>query len=86
MELEMDDAGAISDNGQDEWEDAEVHEDDPDPVSPSLHPEDVSNFLKLSNVLRIFLSDSLTDAAISEADSLIREYGLELIKVGPPSP
>lgn len=46
-----------------------------------LDPRDPGNFLKLVSVLNIFLADSLTDAEIDKADTLIREYNVELIEV-----
>ena len=46
-----------------------------------LDPKDPANFLKLASALNIFLADTLTDNQINEADNLIREYNLELIKV-----
>jgi hypothetical protein len=46
-----------------------------------LDPRDPGNFLKLASVLNIFLADSLTDAEIDKADTLIREYNIELIEV-----
>ena len=47
-----------------------------------LNPKDPANFLKLASALNIFLSDTLTDTQVNEADNLIREYNVELIKVG----
>ena len=46
-----------------------------------LDPKDPANFLKLASSLNILLSDTLTDDQINEADNLIREYNVELIKV-----
>ena len=46
-----------------------------------LDPRDPANFLKLAAALNIFLADTLTNNQINEADNLIREYNLELIKV-----
>lgn len=46
-----------------------------------LHPQDVSNFLKLSTALRILLSGSITEDQLVEADRLIREYCTELLEV-----
>ncbi len=46
-----------------------------------LDPLDPGNFLKLVSVLNIFLADSLTDAEIDKADTLIHEYNIELIEV-----
>ena len=46
-----------------------------------LDPKDPANFLKLASALNIFLSDTLTDNQINEADNLIREYNVELIEV-----
>ncbi len=46
-----------------------------------LDPKDPANFLKLASALNIFLADTLTDNQINEADNLIWEYNLELIKV-----
>ena len=47
----------------------------------SLDPKDPANFLKLASALNIFLSDTLSDNQINEADTLIREYNIELIEV-----
>ena len=46
-----------------------------------LDPRDPGNFLKLVSALNIFLADSLTDAEIDKADTLICEYNIELIEV-----
>ena len=47
-----------------------------------LDPKDPANFLKLASALNIFLSDTLTDTQVNEADNLIWEYNVELIMVG----
>ena len=60
-------------NAEDEAQDA---------ATPShLHPRDPGNFLKLGTALKIFASCKITESQIEEADSLIREYCLELIEV-----
>lgn len=46
-----------------------------------LHPDDVSNFMKLTRALQILLAGRITDAKIEEADELIRSYCTELIEV-----
>ena len=46
-----------------------------------LDPNDPANFLKLASALNIFLLDRLTNIQIHEADTLIREYNIELIEV-----
>ena len=46
-----------------------------------LDPRDPGNFLKLVSALNIFLADSLTDAEINKADTLIHEHNIELIEV-----
>ncbi|KAL6307236.1 hypothetical protein BKA93DRAFT_926583 [Sparassis latifolia] len=91
MELESDDAGALSDEQEDDWEeDTNFHkcqcqdddDDDENRNAPSnLHPQDVSNFLKLSSALTILLSETLTMSDLDKADSLIRKYCLELIEL-----
>ncbi|KAF7372218.1 hypothetical protein MVEN_00081200 [Mycena venus] len=45
----------------------------------NLHPDDPGNFLKLSAALSILQQETLWDADIDNADSLIREYCTELI-------
>lgn len=47
----------------------------------NLHPDDPSNFLKLSAALRILSQYVLTDADIVQADGLLRQYCTELISV-----
>ncbi|KIJ15289.1 hypothetical protein PAXINDRAFT_11827, partial [Paxillus involutus ATCC 200175] len=47
----------------------------------SLHPDDPANFLKLSSALHLLIKRKLTDHDINLAGKLIREYGVELIKL-----
>lgn len=47
----------------------------------NLHPDDPQNFLKLCGALCILVSKSITEPEIDEADSLIRQYCLELVQV-----
>ena len=63
-----------------------VANDDPDNPDTnderfSMHPDDPRNFLKLCSALRILIQRRLTDLEIDQADSLLREYGTELISV-----
>ena len=53
----------------------------PKKIGYCLNPKDPANFLKLASALNIFLSDTLTDNQINEADNLIQEYNVELIEV-----
>jgi hypothetical protein len=46
-----------------------------------LHPDNPANFLKLSGALWIFMQHTLSDADINAADTLIRQYVTELLKV-----
>ena len=85
MELESDDDGAI------EISDDEVYpsDDDSDPGEAAfrgtqtsrLHPRDLDNFMKLSRVLRLLLREDLTEAQVTHADHLLREYLVELLEV-----
>lgn len=47
----------------------------------SLHSDDPANFLKLSMAIRILIKRTIVDDDIDEADRLLREYNIELIKV-----
>jgi len=46
-----------------------------------LHPDDPANFLKLCAALRILMRHALSETDIDNADSFLREYATELIKV-----
>jgi len=46
-----------------------------------LHPDDPANFLKLCAALRILMQHVLSETDIDNADSLLREYATESIKV-----
>ncbi|KAG1796123.1 hypothetical protein EV424DRAFT_1353275 [Suillus variegatus] len=56
-----------------------VEADDLEDPKFSLHPDDPANFLKLSAALRILIQRKLSDDDIDRADTLIREYNVELI-------
>lgn len=58
-----------------------VEADDLEDPKFSLHPDDPANFLKLSAALRILIQRKLSDDDIDRADTLIREYNVELIHV-----
>ncbi|KAF8834357.1 hypothetical protein BDN67DRAFT_1016592 [Paxillus ammoniavirescens] len=63
-----------------------AHPDDNDDLSNtdekfSLHPDDPINFLKLCSALRILIRRKLSDHDINQADSLLHEYNIELIKL-----
>jgi hypothetical protein len=47
----------------------------------SLHPDDPTNFLRLSAALRLLVRRRLTDANIDHSEHLIREYCTELLPV-----
>lgn len=47
----------------------------------NLHPSDPANFLKLSMAIRILIKRTITDHDIDEAERLLREYNVELIKL-----
>jgi len=69
----------------------DIHEDPPttfvagdegeEDVKFGLHPDDPANFLKLCAALRILMQHVLSDTDIDSADTLIRQYNTELIKV-----
>ncbi|KAI0323378.1 hypothetical protein GY45DRAFT_1376364 [Cubamyces sp. BRFM 1775] len=77
--LEPDDAGAQLEPGDEEW--FEEDEEDDSSVPSQLHPRDLANFFKLCKALRLFLSDSLSEAQLTAADELIRQYCLELVEL-----
>lgn len=58
----------------------EVLDTDPNDEKYLLHPDDPTNFLKLSTALRILIKRRLTNEDINLADRSLREYGAELIK------
>ncbi|TFY72264.1 hypothetical protein EVG20_g747 [Dentipellis fragilis] len=71
----------IPDAGAQETDDIFGNSDDEgnEPIYPNLHPDDPSNFFKLSSFLKIVLSPTITDQAIDEAEHLIRAYCRELV-------
>ena len=84
MVLDDDDAGAVPEEEDGDWEDD--NEDDEDELDPGmrtcqLHPRDLNNFLKLCRALRLFISDAMSEEQITSADALIREYCTELLEV-----
>ncbi|KII85388.1 hypothetical protein PLICRDRAFT_31629 [Plicaturopsis crispa FD-325 SS-3] len=57
-------------------------DEEQDSATPShLHQDDPGNFLKLCTALKILVSREITDREIDEADTLLREYCQELVKV-----
>lgn len=59
----------------------DVGDDGEEELKFGLHPDDPANFLKLSGALRILMQHTLLDADIDSADTLIRQYVTELLKV-----
>ncbi|KAI0093118.1 hypothetical protein BDY19DRAFT_902918 [Irpex rosettiformis] len=61
------------------------HDSSPSASTPddpcNLHPDDPANFLKLSEALRILSQYVLTESDVNMADTLLRSYCSELIKV-----
>ena len=51
----------------------------------SLHPDDPAAFLKLAAFLNIFLAERITEHQLRSADSLVRSYCKDLIRVCPRS-
>ena len=51
----------------------------------SLHPDDPAAFLKLAAFLNVFLAERVTEDQLQYADSLVRSYCKDLIRVPPPS-
>ena len=47
----------------------------------SLHPDDPAAFLTLATFLNIFLAESVEEKKLQEADTLVRVYCKELIRV-----
>ncbi|EMD33478.1 hypothetical protein CERSUDRAFT_57200 [Gelatoporia subvermispora B] len=82
MELEMDDAGADSE-GEDAYSGAEEPSEAENTCN--MHPRDLSNFLKLSQAIRLILQDHLEESALSRADLLLREYCSELLELYGPA-
>ncbi|KAI5988503.1 hypothetical protein EDC04DRAFT_2614528 [Pisolithus marmoratus] len=46
-----------------------------------LHPNDLSNFLKLCATIHLLIKNTITDQEVSSADTLLREYCTELIQL-----
>jgi hypothetical protein len=63
------------------WHDEDNEDEEPEPVYPNLHPQDPSNFFKLSAALKLLLARKITDSDIDTADALLREYCTELMEV-----
>ncbi|KAG1826357.1 hypothetical protein EV424DRAFT_1345673 [Suillus variegatus] len=59
----------------------DVGDDGEEELKFGLHPDDPANFLKLSGALRILMQHTLLDADIDSADTLIRQYVTELLKL-----
>ncbi|KAG1736838.1 uncharacterized protein EDB91DRAFT_1055457 [Suillus paluster] len=55
--------------------------DEEEELKFGLHPDDPANFLKLSGALRILMHHTLSDTDIDCADTLIRQYATELLKL-----
>lgn len=66
-------------NPDDGDEDEDEREDER--ALPNLTHKDPANFFKLSAALKIILAHRLNDADIDAADTLLREYCLELMEV-----
>lgn len=47
----------------------------------NLHPKDPLNFLKLAAAIKLLTAEVVTEADLTEADSLLRSYCKELIEV-----
>ncbi|KAF8057435.1 hypothetical protein FPV67DRAFT_1677229 [Lyophyllum atratum] len=57
-----------------------------DNATPSnLHEDDPGNFLKLCTALKILVSRTITEHDLTNADRLLREYCLELVKLYGPA-
>lgn len=80
LTLDGDDAGAQEEHDKDAWIDEDNEEDD-SARALQLHPCDLDNFFKLCSALKIFLAETINEAQLSCADTLIREYCTELIEV-----
>ncbi|KAI0749923.1 hypothetical protein C8Q80DRAFT_1120041 [Daedaleopsis nitida] len=82
MVLESDDDGAVEVDTNDLYSDGSNDEDAPQstPSQANLNPQDVTNFLKLSEALTLFLAEELSEEDILKADRLLREYCSELIE------
>lgn len=79
--LEEDDSGAVEDADEDAWIDED--EDDDSVRAPQLHQRDLDNFFKLCSALKLYLAERIDEAQLSRADSLMREYCIELVEVRP---
>ncbi|KAH9852401.1 hypothetical protein C2E23DRAFT_860058 [Lenzites betulinus] len=76
--LEADDAGAIDLDDNDDWMDVEPTDDSAHPSQ--LHPRDLTNFLKLCSALKLYLADQVHEDDLQRADTLMREYCIELME------
>ncbi|KAI0685851.1 hypothetical protein C8T65DRAFT_835719 [Cerioporus squamosus] len=82
MDLEPDDDGAVEIPEDDVYLSEEDDSgDEGGAANPSMHPRDLSNFLKLSHALRLLLVEELTVSDIAAADRLLREYCTELLEL-----
>lgn len=61
--------------------DEDADEEDRDAFIHNMHPRDPAHFFKLTAALRILFARKITDEEIDKADTLLREYSLELIEV-----
>ncbi|KAI0362827.1 hypothetical protein BV20DRAFT_1058617 [Pilatotrama ljubarskyi] len=77
--LEADDAGATLDDDDSAWMD--VEDEDDSQQHSRLHQRDLATFLKLCMAIRLFLSESISEEQLVNADKLIREYCQDLIEV-----
>ncbi|KAF7363429.1 hypothetical protein MSAN_00998700 [Mycena sanguinolenta] len=58
---------------------AEEDEAKDNATPPNLHPDDPKNFLKLASAVKILVAHTITEADLTHADTLIREYCWELV-------
>ncbi|KAJ8475481.1 hypothetical protein ONZ51_g6538 [Trametes cubensis] len=81
MVLEVDDAGAMLEDGDEGWEDDKDDNADPSMRTCQLHPRNLDNFLKLCRSLCLFTLDVMSEEQIASADKLMREYCIELMEL-----
>ena len=55
---------------------------DEEEIPGNLHLDDPKNFLKLCHVIQILTQQTITEAALQEANRLLRKYCAELVTVG----
>lgn len=81
--LGSDHEGGVTEGDADPLPEQQKGEDKKSSAVPpySLHPDDPAAFLNLATFLNIFLAESVKEGRLREADTLVRAYCKDLIRV-----